>query len=106
MIAVTAIFFVRYVRTQKDFIMMRHPYSEFVYISLAELIVGWFFAVSTSATIWAAPIVVGVVVLLLVRYALRKVFLHDIRGLRGERINSASVKLQLSALPAQPAASA
>jgi len=41
-----------------------------------------------------------------VRYALRKVFLHDIRGLRGERINSASVKLQLSALPAQPAASA
>lgn len=106
MIAVTAVFFIRYVRTQRDFILMKHPYSEFIYISLAELIVGWFFAVSTSATFWAAPIGVGLVVLLLVRYALRKVFLHDIRGIRGEPIQNANVKLQLSAFPAQPAASA
>lgn len=106
MIAVTTVFFVRYVRTQRDFILMKHPYSEFTYISLAELIVGWFFAVSTMATFWAAPICVGIVVLLLVRYALRKVFLHDIRGIRGEPIENANVKLQLSAFPSQPAASA
>lgn len=95
LIAVTLVFFLRYVHTQRDFIVMKHPYSEFVYISLAELLVGWFFAVSTQLS---APVVlralVGIAGLLVVRYALRKLFLHDIRGIRGVPKPAATLRLE------------
>ena len=82
MILVTLVFFLRYVRTQGDFLVMRHPWSEFAYISMAEFVSGWVFAVSTHARLYG-QMAVGLAVLLLVRYALRKVFLHDLRGIRG-----------------------
>ncbi|MEI8196041.1 MAG: polyprenol monophosphomannose synthase [Phycisphaerae bacterium] len=98
MIAVTLVFFLRYVHTQRDFIVMKHPYSEFVYISLAELLVGWFFAVSTQPSApTALKALVGIAALLVVRYALRKLFLHDIRGIRGEPKPAATLRLEFPA---------
>jgi dolichol-phosphate mannosyltransferase len=92
MILVTLAFFVRYVRTQHDFIVMKHPWSEFAYISMAEFVSGWAFAVSTHANLYV-QMTVGLVILLLMRYTLRKVFLHDIRGVRGTPRVAAQVRL-------------
>ncbi len=106
MIAVTLAFFIRYVRTQREFTLMKQPYSEFVYISMAEFIAAWAFAISTHATLFI-QMCVGLVVMLLVRYTLRKVFLHDLRGIRGTPHPTGNLRLTLSTPPtAQPAASA
>ena len=51
MILVTLLFFVRYVRTQREFVVMKYPYTEFIYISMAEFIAGWSFAVATQANL-------------------------------------------------------
>jgi hypothetical protein len=88
------------VRTQHDFIVMKHPYSEFTYISMAEFVSGWAFAVSTHASLYV-QMTVGLVILLLMRYTLRKVFLHDIRGIRGTPRAGGRVRLAL-ADPAAP----
>jgi hypothetical protein len=84
MVLVTLAFFVRYVHAQRGFIQMKHPYSEFTYISLTELLTGWFFGLSTgdAQTNWAVQTMVAVGVVLVIRYTLRKFFLHDIRGIR------------------------
>lgn len=98
LIAVTLVFFARYVRTQRDFIVMKQPFSEFIYISLAELITGWFFAVSTHPATghgWVMQAVVGLSALLAVRYTLRKAFLHDLRGIRGVAKPAATLRLTL-----------
>jgi dolichol-phosphate mannosyltransferase len=106
MIAVTLAFFTRYVRTQRDFIVMKYPFTEFAYISMAEFISGWAFAVATTANIYT-QMTVGLVISLLMRYTLRKVFLHDLRGIRGVAKESGSLRLTLASVPAQnPAASA
>jgi dolichol-phosphate mannosyltransferase len=87
-IAVTAVFHARYVRTQREFLVRRHPWLDFLFSSLAE---------------WAAASLSGVYlanrlkdphdlelfflpfgIAMLVRYVLRKEFLLDIRGLRRE----------------------
>lgn len=107
MILVTLVFFVRYVNTQRDFIVMKHPYTEFTLISLAELVTGWFFALSVDAE---APMLfkaaVGIAAVLVVRYALRKVFLHDLRGIRGTPRPNATLRLTFTAQPATPPAAA
>jgi glycosyltransferase involved in cell wall biosynthesis len=97
MILVTLAFFARYVRAQRDFIVMKSPYAEFAAISFAEFLAGWTAAVATPA---ALPVqtAVGIAMLLLVRYTLRKVFLHDLRGLRGTP--AAKPALRLSHIPA------
>ncbi len=87
MILVTLLFFVRYVRTQRDFIRMKRPYLEFFLISAAEwctgLLVGW--AVHhVCGILWSVLLALGGLVV--VRYVLRKIFLHDVRGIRGERL--------------------
>jgi dolichol-phosphate mannosyltransferase len=106
MIAVTLAFFTRYVRTQRDFIVMKYPFTEFAYISMAEFISGWAFAVATTANIYT-QMTVGLVISLLMRYTLRKVFLHDLRGIRGVAKESGSLRLALASVSAQnPAASA
>lgn len=109
MILVTLAFFARYVRTQRDFILMRHPFREFAAISLAEFLTGWAFAMSTQTTNMALQLGMGLTVLLLVRYTLRKVFLHDLRGIRGTPKPAATLRLTFSAQPstnATPAATA
>jgi len=95
MILVTLAFFARYVRTQRDFIVMAQPYTEFGYISLAEFVTGVAFAVATQSNIYVQT-AMGLVVLLLVRYTLRKVFLHDLRGIRGLPTEKARVRLTLA----------
>lgn len=107
MIGVTLLFFARYVRTQHDFLVMRQPYSEFALISLAEFIAGLVFAVSTRTNSVYLQLGIGLLILLLVRYTLRKVFLHDLRGIRGTPKPSGSQRLTLApALPAQNSAGA
>jgi dolichol-phosphate mannosyltransferase len=87
-IAVTAIFHLRYVRTQRDFLLTRHPWRDFLLIALVECVaVGgiahWMNHHSrdiTSLDVFSFSFFGGV----LVRYMLRKELLHDIRGLRRE----------------------
>ncbi len=95
MILVTLAFFVRYVRTQREFTVMKQPYFEFLYISMAEFITAWAFAISTHAAI-LVQMIVGLVIMLLVRYTLRKVFLHDLRGVRGVPRTSRILRLTLA----------
>ncbi|HEX8521998.1 MAG TPA: polyprenol monophosphomannose synthase [Tepidisphaeraceae bacterium] len=83
-----AVFHLRYVRTQREFILRPHPWRDFWMISLME----W--ATCAVASLWVTGRVnhLGVLELFLltfgaatvVRYILRKEFLHDIRGLRRE----------------------
>lgn len=84
-IVTVAIFHMRYVRTQREFIVRRHPWLEFWLVSLAE----W--GVCTLVSVWAArranlpPIELFAVAFgcaTVMRYILRKELLHDIRGLR------------------------
>jgi dolichol-phosphate mannosyltransferase len=105
MIGVTLLFFARYVRTQRDFIFMAQPFTEFGYISMAEFITGWSFAVATKSNIYV-QMMMGLIVLLLVRYTLRKVFLHDLRGVRGTPTPRATLRISLAPQARSSAASA
>ncbi len=82
MVAVTLVFFVRYIRTQRAFIIMRRPYLEFTLISAAE-VVGGMLAGLFANRIWGPlpATLMSLLAVILVRYLLRKVFLHDVRGL-------------------------
>jgi dolichol-phosphate mannosyltransferase len=87
-LAVTAAFHVRYVRTQREFLLTSHPWIDFIIISVAELVAAWLSA------IWLATRAPGTIAIeaflisfgcgLVVRYILRKEFLQDVRGLRKE----------------------
>ncbi|HVT82500.1 MAG TPA: polyprenol monophosphomannose synthase [Phycisphaerae bacterium] len=105
MIAVTLAFFVRYVHTQRAFLLMKRPYGEFVAISTAEFLAGWAFAVSTQSNIFVQTCV-GLAAVLLVRYTLRKVFLHDLRGIRGTPTPNSTRRLTLMPQTPPTAASA
>lgn len=84
----TALFHVRYVRTQREFLVTPHPWRNFALISLGEWVA------CTLAAVWVAgraPGIHGGEVFLLTygcatlgRYVLRKELLQDIRGLRSE----------------------
>jgi hypothetical protein len=82
----TAIFHVRYVRTQREFIVRPHPWLDFAVISAAE----WIVCVLAAWWAWrklAEPTPTEVFLFsfgaaTLARYVLRKEFLQDIRGLR------------------------
>ena len=84
----TAVFHLRYVRTQREFLLSPHPWRSFWTISLAEWASCWLAAVWLYANLKApllAPIyVISFAVATVVRYALRKELLEDIRGLRKE----------------------
>jgi dolichol-phosphate mannosyltransferase len=87
-IAVTIVFHIRYVRTQRPFLITKHPWREFCIVSLIECI-----AVAVVAQ-WLKKHAVAVGPLelftvtfacgILTRYVLRKELMHDIRGLRKE----------------------
>ena len=83
MIFVTLIFFARFVRAQRDFILMKHPYREFLCISLVEYVAGMAAGIFLMQRFNAWVAWAGAVgVLLVMRYVLRKVFQHDVRGVR------------------------
>jgi dolichol-phosphate mannosyltransferase len=85
-ILMTMIFHVRYVRTQREFLVTKHPWVEFILIAVAEVL-----AVLLTA-LWLvhrAPAVSSFETFLItffagiaVRYVLRKELMQDIRGLR------------------------
>jgi dolichol-phosphate mannosyltransferase len=85
-ILMTSVFHVRYVRTQRDFLVGRHPWVDFLLISGGE----WLACIAVA--IWcqhslARPtigniVAVSFLVAAVIRYVLRKEFLQDVRGLR------------------------
>lgn len=87
-IAVTAVFHLRYVRTQREFIPRPRPWMDFWFICLAE----W--AACSLAAVYAAArlenpgdieiFLISFGMATVVRYVMRKEFLQDIRGLRRE----------------------
>jgi hypothetical protein len=85
-ILATAIFHIRYVRTQREFIVRPHPWRDFAVISAAEwivcILIAWWtwrrLADPTPAAIFCLSFAAAT----LTRYILRKEFLQDIRGLR------------------------
>jgi dolichol-phosphate mannosyltransferase len=85
-IIATAVFHGRYVRTQRDFLVRRHPWMDFWITSLAE----WFTCAVVAMYIdrrvqhphWVELFLLPFLAALFVRYVLRKEFLLDIRGLR------------------------
>jgi putative flippase GtrA len=87
-ILMTAVFHLRYVRTQAEFLITRHPWGDFLIISLAELLT------CVLAAMWLmhrAPLTPALEAFLIsfgcgtvVRYVLRKELLQDVRGLRRE----------------------
>jgi dolichol-phosphate mannosyltransferase len=85
-ILVTAIFHVRYVHTQREFLPRQTPWIDFAVISFAE----WFVAILTASWVtWRLfrpgrieTFVISFGMGTLMRYILRKEFLQDLRGLR------------------------
>ncbi len=89
---ITAFLHLRYVRTQREFLVRRHPWRDFSIISLVEWIGCAACALwinqrvdhPTRAEFFIICVAAGIVV----RYMLRKEFMQDIRGLgRDPRLN-------------------
>jgi dolichol-phosphate mannosyltransferase len=85
-LAVTALFHLRYIRTQREFLLTKRPWADFTLIALTEML-----CVLVAATwlLWRVPDPGRIELLLLTllagtlaRYAMRKELLQDIRGLR------------------------
>jgi glycosyltransferase involved in cell wall biosynthesis len=85
-IFVTAVFYIRYIRTQREFILRKHPWLDFALISAIEWL-ACFLTAEWTADRLAQPTLlesfaIPFAVATLTRYVLRKEFLQDIRGLR------------------------
>lgn len=85
-IATTFVFHLRYVRTQREFLLTRRPWLEFAITSLAELAaaaaVAWWAVLRIPKLNMKELFVLAFGAATVVRYVLRKEFLHDVRGLR------------------------
>ena len=85
-IVATGVFHARYVRTQREFLVRRHPWLDFVITSIAEWItcaaVGIYVDLRVDHARWFELFLLPFGAALFVRYVLRKEFLLDIRGLR------------------------
>jgi dolichol-phosphate mannosyltransferase len=85
-IFVTAIFYVRYVRTQREFLSRQMPWIDFAVISITEWITAILAADWVSHRLIQPGKLETFVICFglgtLMRYVLRKEFLQDIRGLR------------------------
>ena len=85
-VAVTALFHGRYVRTQREFLVRKRPWADFLFSSLAEWAACSLTAVYLTVRLenphdlelFFFPFAVA----LFVRYVLRKEFMLDVRGLR------------------------
>jgi dolichol-phosphate mannosyltransferase len=85
-IGVTAVFHLRYVRTQREFLVRQTPWRDFLLVSLAE----WAVCIASAAWVLHRVDRPGKVELFLIafgcatvaRYVTRKELLQDIRGLR------------------------
>jgi dolichol-phosphate mannosyltransferase len=85
-LAVTTLFHLRYVNTQRQFIPRPRPWVDFAMISAAEWVACFAAAEWTRQRVdhasWIEGFLYPFVIATLVRYVLRKEFLQDIRGLR------------------------
>jgi dolichol-phosphate mannosyltransferase len=95
-IAVTAIFHIRYVRTQREFLSRQTPWMDFVVISIAEWIIAmmaayWIGWRVKEPGLWET-FILSFGLATLTRYVLRKEFLLDIRGLRRSSPREAEIK--------------
>lgn len=83
---VTAIFHLRYVRTQREFLARPRPWMDFAVICAAEWIAcaltAWWISHRVVGASAVEVFILCFAVATLVRYILRKEFLQDIRGLR------------------------
>lgn len=85
-IFVTAIFYRRYIRTQREFLVERRPWLDFIFVALAEwascsLVSLWL----SSRAVRAHAIEVFLITFasaMVARYVLRKELMQDVRGLR------------------------
>jgi dolichol-phosphate mannosyltransferase len=87
-IAVTALFHVRYVRTQREFLVRQRPWFDFWVISTFEWITCGLVAIWVASRV-SQPTIADLFLIpfgsaTVVRYVLRKEFLQDVRGLRKE----------------------
>lgn len=85
---VTAVFHMRYVRTQREFLPRKTPWFDFAVISAAEWMIAilaawWISARMSGPGIWET-FVACFGFATVARYVLRKEFLQDVRGLRRE----------------------
>jgi hypothetical protein len=85
-VLVTAIFHRRYIRTQREFLVTRHPWGDFVIIAVAEVIAcfvaAWYVANRVADLRAYEALIIGFGAATLIRYVLRKELMLDIRGLR------------------------
>jgi glycosyltransferase involved in cell wall biosynthesis len=85
-IAVTAAFHLRYVRTQREFLVGRHPWLSFAITSIAEWIAcalaAWYVTARVTGFSIAELLLISYALGAVVRYVFRKEFLLDVRGLR------------------------
>jgi dolichol-phosphate mannosyltransferase len=84
----TMVFHVRYIRTQREFIIRPRPWLDFALISLAELAVVGLSAIWVARRVinlqWWELFVISFGCGTVLRYILRKELLLDVRGLRKE----------------------
>ena len=88
-IAVTVVFHVRYVRTQRPFLLTQRPWTEFLLVCFAEcaavsIVAIWLVRHTLASTPQMTLFMISFGVGILTRYILRKELMHDIRGLRKE----------------------
>ena len=85
-IFVTAVFHVRYVRTQREFLLTQRPWLDFVAISALELVTVFLSAKWLAYRAPLAPAAEAFIISFgcatVLRYVLRKELLQDVRGLR------------------------
>lgn len=88
-IAVTVVFHVRYVRTQRPFLLTKHPWRDFLLVSLSECILvagvaDWLTLHILASTPLMQLFTISFAAGIVTRYVLRKELMQDIRGLRKE----------------------
>ncbi len=85
-IGVILVFFMRYVRTQREFITRKRPWVDFIFSSLAEWAAASLTALSAADRLdHPHPLEVFVIAFTagtVMRYVMRKEFMQDVRGLR------------------------
>jgi dolichol-phosphate mannosyltransferase len=85
-VLVEAAFHRRYIRTQKDFLLTRRPWSDFAFIAAMEWVVTWPVVLFAMARLLSPGpdevLLLAFIAATVTRYVLRKELRHDIRGLR------------------------
>lgn len=89
----TAVFHLRYIRTQREFLLTPHPWRDFWITALAEwatcLLTARWLAMRTHGAHAGEVFAIAFGAATVMRYVFRKEFLQDIRGLRREEMQGA-----------------